>query len=67
MHNHFHNHCNHSLQYCGVCDVVYCTKCGKEWSATWKLNWYPSWSGTGASDYQVTYDSNTKVTGHSHG
>lgn len=28
---HKHNHCNHELKYCDHCDVVYCTKCSREW------------------------------------
>lgn len=33
-HNHTYNGCNHNLQHCTHCDVVYCTKCSKEWSST---------------------------------
>lgn len=32
-HSHHHG-CKHDLKYCEVCDVVYCTKCGKEWGKT---------------------------------
>lgn len=35
---HEHNHCHHELKHCSICNVVYCTKCGKEWGGT---NWYP--------------------------
>ena len=28
---HEHEECEHQLKYCKVCDVVYCTKCKKEW------------------------------------
>ena len=28
---HEHNECEHSLKYCSKCDVVYCTKCKREW------------------------------------
>lgn len=28
---HIHNGCQHELEHCAVCDVVYCKKCGKEW------------------------------------
>ncbi len=31
MHNHEHNQCDHDLKYCPHCDVVYCTKCNREW------------------------------------
>ena len=31
----YHNHCNcnHILNYCGICDVVYCSVCNKEWTS----------------------------------
>ena len=38
MHNHYHNHCDHNLKHCGHCDVVYCTKCGREWGHNY--GWY---------------------------
>lgn len=41
-HNHFHNHdhCEHDVAYCSVCDVCYCKKCGREWPARhWWYNW----------------------------
>jgi hypothetical protein len=28
---HKHVHCEHEVQYCKVCDVCYCAKCGMEW------------------------------------
>jgi hypothetical protein len=28
---HKHCHCKHELKHCDHCDVVYCTKCDKEW------------------------------------
>jgi hypothetical protein len=32
MHDHIEpKDCNHELQYCKKCDVVYCEVCGKEW------------------------------------
>lgn len=30
-HEHCHGECQHELKYCAVCDVVYCSKCGREW------------------------------------
>lgn len=30
---HTHCCCDHVLAYCQVCDVAYCTKCGREWYA----------------------------------
>ncbi len=29
-HNHYHV-CSHILNYCSICDIVYCSLCGKEW------------------------------------
>jgi hypothetical protein len=46
-HNHIHCGCNHSLVLCEVCDTVYCSKCGKEWSH------YYTYSGV-TSPYTVT-------------
>lgn len=28
---HEHNDCEHKLEYCKICDIVYCKKCKKEW------------------------------------
>ena len=33
-HNHYHYGCSHNLVLCPICDTVYCTKCGKEWSTS---------------------------------
>jgi len=30
-HFHKHEHCKHQVEYCPICDVCYCTLCGKEW------------------------------------
>ncbi len=30
-HKHNHCHCAHDVEYCPICDVCYCKKCGKEW------------------------------------
>lgn len=32
-HDHKYNGCKHSLDFCGHCDVVFCTKCNKEWTS----------------------------------
>jgi hypothetical protein len=45
-HSHIHT-CNHNLQYCAICDVVYCTICGKEWGTNY--HWYPSWQPYGGT------------------
>ena len=42
MGNHNHNICNHNLKYCGHCDVVYCTICGREWGQQVIMNPYPA-------------------------
>ncbi len=40
IHDH-HNHCSHVFKYCERCDVIYCTKCSKEWKDQ-PINWvYP--------------------------
>jgi hypothetical protein len=37
-----HNHgCEHNLKYCRQCDVVYCTKCGREWGGYDHQHFYP--------------------------
>jgi len=41
-HQHFHM-CEHNVKYCAVCDVAYCTMCGKEWHTyNYNWQWYPS-------------------------
>lgn len=30
-HDHSYNGCQHKFGYCEQCDVVYCTKCDREW------------------------------------
>lgn len=45
MHRHRHNHCDHSVAYCKVCNVCYCTKCGMEWTrASWLMDYQKTWS-----------------------
>ena len=56
MHN--HEHCNHKLAYCQICDVAYCEKCGKEWGS--KYYYYPYRWNT----YTVTYDYSSDNTGN---
>ena len=42
---HEHPECDHDLEYCSKCDVVYCTKCKREWGGH-NHNWYPyTWTG----------------------
>lgn len=48
--SHNHCHCNHELKHCEICDVVYCTKCSKEWKQDWAYTWtYPSCYVTGTT------------------
>ncbi len=46
MHEHKQCQCEHELKYCSNCDMVYCTKCEKEWKYnyyyyTWYNHTYP--------------------------
>lgn len=50
MSNHSHSHCPHDLKYCEHCDVVYCTKCDREWGGHQHYTWY--YAGT---PYRVTW------------
>ena len=51
---HKHHDCDHEVKYCARCDVAYCTKCAKEWSAksvwvnpyTWKPYTTPAYPNT---------------------
>ena len=36
-----HSHCEHKVEFCDHCDLVYCTKCSHEWGAACSLNHYP--------------------------
>ena len=68
MHEHdLHKHCckHESLRYCEVCQVVYCTKCGKEWreygyAYTYTYPTYPISTWTTTTGNTLTCDhSNT--------
>lgn len=51
---HEHNHCKHKLEYCKVCDVVYCSECLKEWGTRkYYYQGYPYWVYTG-DGYKTT-------------
>ena len=58
---HKHNcGCEHDLKYCGHCDVVYCSKCGKEWKQYfYYYSYYPYTTtiGTGIMPLTNTVDS----------
>ena len=58
---HTHVNCQHTINYCSTCDMVYCTKCAKEWGV--RAQWYPwTWqAGAGATDntiYKVEHTHN---------
>jgi hypothetical protein len=57
-----HDKCEHVLQYCKICDIVYCDKCNKEWIMKITYIQYPTtWIGTETVPYTIT------VSGHTHG
>lgn len=56
MHN--HKKCKHKLEFCGHCDVVYCTVCKEEW----KKNNSITWSGTTTGDNQIYIGTQTPPT-----
>lgn len=70
MHNHFVQiKCEHELKHCEQCDIVYCTKCNKEWKAgvetykitTWPLVTYPL-TGDGVSPwYTIEYKEHNHI------
>lgn len=66
-----HDHnlcCDHHLKFCGVCDVVYCTKCKREWGR-WVYYQptypyiYPTWTTglTTTDSYSVTVENTAHV------
>lgn len=58
MHKHKHKHCTHTnLKYCSVCDVAYCTDCGKEWVPEYWTYTYP---------YSTYISTGTPISWHSH-
>jgi hypothetical protein len=65
-----HKHCHHVMQYCEVCDVAYCEKCGKEWRNTPKYYWYPYQTYVSGGSYKTTAvdysDNSDSVKAHSH-
>lgn len=54
MHRHDHCGCEHNLVHCKCCDVVYCTKCHREWGT---YHWYSTWSNT-TVPYKGMYPTN---------
>jgi hypothetical protein len=54
---HRHNHCQHTVEWCRDCNVVFCSKCAHEWTDEPKITWqytpqqwpyYPYWMGSGS-------------------
>jgi hypothetical protein len=57
---HNHSGCKHNcLNYCPICDIVYCSSCGKEWVA--KLSWFFPYEVA-----DVTYNTNGTIKYHTH-
>lgn len=54
MHDHYSFECQHDLKYCPHCDVVYCSKCKREWGTTfyYPYRYYPPYTITWASSGQ---------------
>lgn len=48
---HEHNECDHELEYCKICDTVYCEKCRKEWI---KKTMWVTYGGTDLTVSQTT-------------
>lgn len=62
---HTHCHCKHELKYCEVCGVVYCTKCGKEWTEKFVYT-YPNYTITTSPPNSTwTYHSGNVMCTHS--
>lgn len=55
--SHAHHHCQHTLAFCGTCDVAYCTKCSKQWGSNYRV-WYQP---TTTWPYTVTSGGSTTV------
>ncbi len=56
-HSHTHNHCNHDIAYCRVCDICYCTKCNREWGTKqYYVDTQPRYWIYSGIPYRVTYD-----------
>lgn len=55
------DHCEHDLKYCGHCDIVYCTKCKKEWGK--QYYWYYSYPYYCKWDTYTTTPQTTYISG----
>lgn len=72
-----HDHskcCDHDLKYCPVCDVAYCTKCGREWygyKVTYSSTNAPEWvfpeTTSGSSGVTISSVFGPIVEPHKHG
>ncbi len=57
MHNHKHDHCQHTnMGYCSECNVAFCRNCGKEWG---QRNWYYRYNPYWANITYTAEDGNT--------
>ena len=65
MHNHNHNHCSHMVKYCQICDVAYCSKCGKEWRNGPQYYYPYRWGGAYTVEAKGFNVSKTHVHGES--
>jgi hypothetical protein len=59
------------VEYCEVCDVCYCTKCGEEWGKQNRWYYSPMWgvdyTATVPNDGTIYYkDTAGEITGNSH-
>jgi hypothetical protein len=65
LHNHNHNHlpviCSHNTRLCKQCDIVFCSKCGKEWEPKTNYTFTTTYGGFGVSPL-----SGTTYTVHKH-
>uniref|UniRef100_A0A6M3IPK4 Uncharacterized protein n=1 Tax=viral metagenome TaxID=1070528 RepID=A0A6M3IPK4_9ZZZZ len=52
---HEHNDCEHDLNFCKKCNVVYCNKCEKEWIDPVPDRLYPP-NYTVNEPYKITYE-----------
>ena len=72
---HDHDECDHKFKYCEKCDVVYCTKCEREWGGHKHTQWiytpytpytyYPSTIGGSDINSGRTYNDNVTICSHS--
>lgn len=67
MHSHAHDHCEHEMAHCKVCDIAYCRKCAREWGKwVWSQPYRPYWGTTTIGTTTVAWPQNTSVESHVH-